>query len=85
MADITRFIKKVPLSVNRYDLLADVGKEMDAWCKRYANTPKFKDDVEAILSMSNEQILEEIDKYIIDKIDKQLSKKGVPRMYEPTK
>lgn len=85
---LDRIIKKATKTCstkNRFVLMEKVGAELDKWYKRNQNNEKYKDQISQIKEMTPTDLLEEIDKYIITAIDKELNKSKEPRIYEPKK
>ena len=85
MDTLTRIIKrnaKKTSSLNRYELLKTIGADTKKWCNRYRNTDKFRAEVEKLDNISKDELLNEIDKVIIQSIDDELNKRKEPRLYE---
>lgn len=85
MDTLTRIIKKNTKnqsSLNRYELLEQIGNDTKKWCKRYKNTDRFKTEIEKLENISSDELLEEIDKIIIQKMDDELNRRKEPRLYE---
>lgn len=79
---IKKNVKKNESSLNRYKVLEDTGKDIDKWCRRRKDTKECKEEIERLETMTTDQMLEEIDKIIILKLDRELNKRKEPRLYE---
>ena len=83
---LTRIIKQATetcTSQNRFDLMQQVGEDIEKWCHRYRNNKKYQTEIEKIQNMSSTEILNEIDKFIISAMDNELNKAKEPRFYGP--
>lgn len=86
MAVLTRIIKKAAKtcpSQNRFDLMQQVGEDIDKWCYWYRNNRKYQKEIEKLQNMSSTDLLNEIDIFIISAINSELNKAKEPRFYEP--
>lgn len=86
MVVLTRIIKKATktcTSQNRFDLMRQVGEDIDKWCYRYRNNKKYQGEIEKMQNMSSTDLLNEIDKFMISAINNELNKAKEPRFYEP--
>ena len=85
MDTLIRIIKKNAKTanpLNRYELLKAIGSDTKKWCRRYRNSDKYKEEIEKLQAITDEELLEEIDKIIIQKIDDELNRRKEPRLYE---
>ena len=79
---IKRNTKKTDSSLNRFKLLESIGRDAERWCKKYKNSEKYKEDIERLENISKEELLNEIDRVVIQLMDDDLNRRKEPRLYE---